>query len=370
MPLCYMDNPAMGTTGSTTSDASDDSTVVGATAIQLYAAQGQLVYQLASDPQVSAALTTGTTYGPLAAVATVNLTGGAGTGQDAYAASDFVSPLAIFEVCDIQHLFLCTSLAAAHALGYQHVLTMRTTKRKRWRIMYAGGPVGQTVAQAILQAQALGGPVCYAWNGTYASNPITGLDENLGGIGTAAQMCGLAAGTSEATSLTYKMLIASALEYPSPGDDDIESLLVGGVCPIVYNPEFGDPIIEQAITTYQGGSNVAYRKLQGLRIQDAISRGFQSILVKYVGGTLDLIAGQRIKAAAGKFLDSEVNSANNPDGYLTQGSSGGKVTPAWEDLTVSTDGLQTWTIRVNPHPVGESAYLLVEVSETPATIEV
>jgi len=79
MPLCYMDNPAMGTTGSTTSDATDDSTVVGATAIPLYAAQGQLVYQLASDPQVSAALTTGTTYGPLAAVATVNLTGGAGT---------------------------------------------------------------------------------------------------------------------------------------------------------------------------------------------------------------------------------------------------------------------------------------------------
>jgi hypothetical protein len=365
MPLRYMDNPEMGTSGT-----SEDETVIATTMTPLYACQGGLVWALQSNPIVSAALVSGVSYGPLTGLATTPLTGAAGTAMDTSTASDYISPLAAFETQDIQHLFLASSDPNVHALGYQHVLAMWGLTRRRERILYAGGPVGQIPAQAIAQVQALGGPVIYPWNGTYASNPISGVAENLGGIGTAAQVCGMAAGCAEAVPLTYKMLVASALEVPSPTDSDIDSLLVGGVSPVAYDPSFGDPIIIQAITTYQGGSNVAYRKLQGLRIQMAIKRGFRSILAQFLGSEIDLITANRIKAATAKFLDDSTVSSSNPSGFLTQGLSGGKVTPAWDSLAVTTDGMQTWNLLVNVHPVGESDYLGVNIFETPAQIEV
>ena len=371
MPLQYMDNPPLSTTGSLSNALMDDDTVIGTTSTALYAAQGQLVYQMQADTQVSAALAAGpVNYGPLATVPQSPFTGGAGTSMDPSVASDYAPCLTLFETQDIQHLFLASSDAAVHALGYLHVLAMRTITRRRWRVLYAGGPVGQTPAQAIAQAQALGGPVCYAWNGTYYPDATTGLPVNAGGIGTAAQMCGMAAGTPEAVSLTNKMVIASALEVPAPSDDVVNALLVGGVCPIVYDPSFGSPIIVQALTTYQGGANVAFRKLQGLRIQDAIARGFKAILSSFVGGEIDLIEANRIKAKAAQFLDNSTVSANNPGGFLTQGSVNGKVTPAWTNLSVSSDGLQQWSIAVNASPVGEGAFLVVQVSLAPAQIEV
>jgi hypothetical protein len=370
MPVCYMDNPALGTAGSSTADAQEDGTVIGTTPTPLYACQGQLIYKLQNDTQVSAALSAGTTFGPLVVLSSTPLTGGAGTGNDPCASSDYTPALALFETQSIQHLFLCTSDPDVHALGYIHVLAMNQVKRRRWRILYAGGPLGQTPAQANAQAKALGGPVFYAWNGTAFPNPITGLAENLGGIGTAAQACGLAAGNPDRMSLTNKMVTASALENPSPEDTDIDALLVGGVSPIVYDPITGSPTIIQAITTYQGGSDVAFRKLQGLRIQFNIQRGWMAVLSPFVGGDVDLITANRIKAKAKKFLDDSTNSAKNPDGVLTQGYSNGKVTPAWDSLSVTTDGTETWTISAIAHPVGEAAYIVPTVYLTPAQIEV
>lgn len=370
MPLCYMDNPTQGTSGSLSNDLQEDTTQIGTTPTPLYACQGALAYQLQNDPQVSAALTSGSVYGPLAVLTSTPLTGGSGTGNDSYVPSDYTPILANFQTQDIQHLFLGAPDAAVAQLGYLHVLSMNTITRRRWRILYTGGALGQTPAQAIAAAQTLGGPVCFAWNGTAFPNPVTGLAENLGGLGTAAQMCGLAGGTPDSTSLTNKMLVASGLEIPSPQDSDIDALLVGGVSPVAYDPITGAPIIVQALTTYQGGANVAYRKLQGLRIQFNLQRGFQAVLSPFIGGDLDLITANRLKSKVVDFLNDSTITASNPDGVLTQGCKNGKITPSWDNLAITSDGMQSWYINVDTHPVGESAYILTTVFLTPAQIEV
>lgn len=360
MPVCYMDNPLLAT-----------APAILATDTAIPASQGQLQWLLATrDPLLSCALTTGSTFSELAIVAETPLASGTGTGFDAITPSDFDAALTLLEAVEVHHLFLCSADASVQAKGLAHVNAMRLINRKRWRIFYTGGAANETSANAIINAQKLDGPAVYAWNGTADAHPETSLPENLGGLGTSAQICGMAAGTPAATPLTNKPVRSTALEVSSPADSTIDALLVAGVSPVAYDPITGRAVLVQAITTWQGGANVAYRKLQGLRIQDEISRGIQRTLSGFVGEPLDLLTGNRVKSAVARFLDSSVRTSSNPDGFLTQGYRNGAATPAWENLQVSSDGTDLWTINVETHPVGESDYILVRVKLTPTLIEV
>lgn len=361
MPVSAMDNPV---------EAS--APAIGITATSLPAGTGALQWILASrDPHVTAAPAVAGTQGALTAATEAPLAGGTGTGYDVVTSSDYGTALStFFQNIEIHHLFLCDASSATQALGYQHVLDMRSINRKRWRIFYTGGIAGETADQAVTNARKLDGPTVYCWNGTADANPETGLSENLAGLGFAAQVCGMSAGTAASTPLTNKPVMALSLEVPAPQDSTIDKLLLGGVTPCAYDPVTGRAVIVQALTTWQGGANVAFRKLIGLRIQDEISRMAQRVLGDFVGESGDLLTANRIKARMGKALDGSVRSNANPEGFLTQGFKAGVATPAWENLTVSFDGLDLWNISVEAHPVGESAYILVRVALTPASIEV
>lgn len=352
MPVRYMDNPVGGT-------------AIGAVYTALEANQGQLIWQLGLyGLPVTAALNAGTVYGDLAVVPETYLSGGTGTSRDTFTSTHWTDALTALSAVEVHHLFLCSSDATVQALGYQHTLDMRTVLRKRYRIYYTGGGTNQTVDLAIAAAPTLDGPCVYCWNGTTVANPITGEPENLGGLGTAAQVCGLAAGNYESEPLTNKALIASNIENINPADSDIDRLLIAGVTPVALDPVTGRPTIVQALTTWQGGANVAYRKLHGLRIQDAIARGFQRVLSQFIGYPLDLTTGNLIKAACAKFLDQSIRSPQNPGGFLTPGTD----QPAWENLSITGDGIDLWDIQVEVHPVGETTYIKVAVKLTPAAI--
>lgn len=358
MPVRYMDNPILASAPAITGSY---------TAIP--ASQGMLIWSLATqDPMLSGVESAVGTYATLSVVAETYLASGTGGATDTMVSGDWTTGLTAIAPADIQNLFLCTTDSAAQALAYQHVLDSRTVVRKRYRIFYTGGAAGQTSAQAIAAVPGFDGPAVYCWNGTSVANPITGLAEQLGGLGVAAQVCGMACGTYASEPITNKPLVAASIEFPSPTDTEIDQCLVAGVTPVCLDPVTGRPTVVQALTTWQGGANVAYRKLQGLRIQDAIHRGFQAALSRYIGYPLDLTTGQMIKADVAKFLDNSVRTAQNPGGFLTPGFANGREIPAWEHLTVSGDGMELWDIAVECHPVGETAYIRVAVKLTPAPI--
>lgn len=358
MPARYMDNPLLAT-----------APAVLATATLLPASQGSLIWLLSKAGfLVTADVVTAGTYAPLSVVAETYLSGATGTSADVVISSDWTLGLTKLASVDLQFLFLATTDPTAQALAYAHVLDMRTVVKKRYRILFLGGPVAQTSAQAIAAAPTYDGPCVYVWNGTVGANPLTGLQEQLGGHGSAAQVCGVAAGSYASNPATGEALLSLGLEVPTPTDSEISALLIAGVTPITLDVVTGRSKIEQAITTWQGGGNVAYRKLLGLRIQDEIARGFQRILGGFIGYPLDLVTGNLIKLVCAKFLDGSVRTSQNQGGFLTPGFQNGAELPAWENLAVVGDGMELWDIAVTVHPVGETDYIRVAVKLAPVQI--
>lgn len=359
MPVRFMDNPILGSAPSILTTFTD-----------LPANQGALEWILkAGTYGVTCALTSGSTYAALSAVSETYMTNGTGTANDVFVTSDWNAALTTMSTVDVQFLFLATTDANAANAGYLHCVDMRTVNKKRYRIFFTGGGLNQTAAAAAAAAPAFDGPCVYVWNGTTTPNPLTGVPENLGGLGSAAQVCGLAAGSYASEPVTGKSLVSSNLETPAPTDSDVETMLIAGVCPITLDPVTGRTRVEQAVTTWQGGTNVAFRKLLGLRIQDEIQRGFQRVLSDFVGYPLDIVTGNAIRARIAKFLDNSVRTAQNSGGFLTPGIVNGQARPAWENLSVSGDGMESWDIQVECHPVGETTYIRVAVKLTPAQIQ-
>ncbi len=358
MPVSLMDNPVLAS-----------APAIGTSATAITAGQGSVVFALYQDAMVGAALSTPGTFGALSAVTETALAGGAGTALDVVTSSDYVAPLALLEGIDVDHLMVDTANAATQSLAIQHCIALGAINRRRWRIFYGGGAPGETATQAAAKPQTMDGPAVYAWNGTFVTNAVTGLlKENLGSLGTAAQICGLAAGLTASEPLTNKTLYAEGVEFPAPQDSDINALLVAGASPIALDPVAGGTRIIQAITTFQGGPNVMMRKLQGLRIQFKLEKAFQFILSDFVGAPMDLETANRIKNRVAAYLDSEIRGSRNPQGVLTEGSKNGQTLPAWEGLSVVGDGADAWDIQVNTHPVTETAYIPVRIVMTPQTI--
>lgn len=358
MPVCYMNNPALA-----------DSPAIGAEYTSLPASQGMLIWLLSERGSlVTAALGAGTTYGELTATTETYLTGGTGTALDTFELSAWENALTLLETEDIQCLFACSTADTVRAACFNHCVTMRGLTRKRWRRFYTGSAPYETSASAIENAPAFDGPASYFWNGSAGRNPLTGLLENLGGIGVAAQAVGMRCGSAPCISLTNKPVVSEALEFSQPTDTEINQCLIAGVSPVVLDSITGRAVIVQGLTCYQGGSNVTYRKEQGLAVADALAKMFQIAVNDVIGMPMDLLTGQLLVQKLSRNLDNVVRTAQNPDGYITKGRENGQDTPAWTGLSVRGDGLETWKIAVEVHPVGETAYIPITCNLTPATI--
>lgn len=355
MPVSAMDNPLAASAPAVT-----------AAATSLPAGQGQLAWLInVRDPLVTCVLSTPATLGPVTVVAETGFANGTGMGLDVVATSDYTTALSLLEGVDGQYLFLASSDPAVQSLGNQHCIEMNKLTRKRWRIFVTGGPAFETAANARLRAAALDGPTTYVWNGTVITDPVTGLPKQCGGLGSAAQVCGMCGGLPDAEPLTNKAISSEGLETPVVSDTVLDSLLVAGVTPIYLDPIQGGTRILQALTTYQSGPNPMFRKLQGLRIQYHLTRGEQTVLAEFVGVPMDLVEGNRLKARMGSYLNAEIRGSRNPDGVLTVSSDDGK---AWKNLTVVGDGIDVWRVDADMHPVGESAYVLVTNHLSPAKL--
>jgi hypothetical protein len=327
-----------------------------------------------------------TTPGPIVASAAAFLTGGTGRGTDVLEATGLARALAIAETTTAHLVFLQSTSEALQQLTLAHCQEMNTVEKRRYRIFIAGinfsdsspqdggsatdaATLDAAIAAAIDRAHALDGPSVLCFDGTVAQNPTTGRPEQLGGLGLAAQVIGLASGSTVATPLTNKPVVAQALEFPALTQSQEEALLDGGVLFPRYDEEEGRTKIVQAITCFQT-TNPMFRNLQGLRIQHQIERMWIRVLSGYIGAPLDLDTGERIKADCAVALDDSKLSGSNPYGFLTEGKKDGRLIPAWDSLSVIGDStVGSWEISVNAHPVGETDFIVVRTKLTPAPIE-
>ena len=360
MPICFMDNPLLAS-----------APTIGTSLTSLPASQGMLCWMLRDqDPLVTADVSTSGTYATLVAASETYLTGGTGTGNDTFVTSNWTTALAKLESVDVSCLFACTTDSSVQAACHAHCIDLRTVTRKRWRRFYTGCAYGTSLSTAMAACPSFDGPTLYAWNGTIGRNPVTGLTENLGGLGLAAQCCGMRCGSAPSTSLTNKALVSEGLEYSTLTDSQVNQALVAGLTIAAPDPATGRSVIVQGIMAWQGGTNVTYRKEQGLAVNDALLVGFNTVLAEFVGRPFDRITGRLIRNRVASFLDSVTRTGTNPDGFLTPGTVNGADVPSWTNLLVSGDGMETWSISVEAHPVGETAYIPVLCFLTPVPITV
>lgn len=358
---------------------------IGAQPIFCPAEAGLAAFLLTSqNPLVSASLPG--LPGALAAQAEVALTGAAGRSSDVIDTNALTPALALAATTTAHGLFIQSAASAMQQLALTHCLTMNQPDFQKFRIFFAGmnftgtsnvdgadgvaATADAAAAAAVARAQALDGPCVLGFNGSTCANPLTGLPEQLGGLGVAAQALGAWAGGRTKDPLTNKAFISQGLEFPNLAKSTKEALLDGGVFSLYYDADTGRTRCLQAITTYQT-TNPQFRNLQGLTIQHVIERMWLSVLTVYVGGTLSLEEGERVKTDCAKALDGVIYTGNNPDGFLTEGRLNGARIPAWESLTVVGDSTTgSWSIDVNAHPVGETDFIRVRTKLTPVPIEI
>jgi hypothetical protein len=233
----------------------------------------------------------------------------------------------------------------------------------------AAATVDAAVTAAIARGPLLAGPCVFCFDGSKYPSPINGNVEQLGGLGLAAQVLGMAAGMAPAQPLTNKIINCQGLEFPILSDAQIDELLAAGVTFPFFDETDGNFKLMQALTTYQTNDS-AFRLLQGLRIQHTVCRLELSVLAEFKGQPLDLEVGERIKAKMAAALDKSILSGGNPNGFLTEGKQNGVTLPAWDSLTVTGDtSTGLWVIDVNLHPVGETDYILVRNKFLPTIIQ-
>jgi hypothetical protein len=270
-------------------------------------------------------------------------------------------------------------------LLFMHAQEMSDITKEKYRIFITGmnftstspvdgaetaaATVDAAVTAAVARGPLLNGPCVFCFDGPKFPNPTNGNSEQLGGLGLAAQMLGMAAGMAPAQPLTNKIINCQGLEFPILSDSQVNDLLLAGVTFPFFAESDGNTKVMQALTTFQT-DDPSFRLLQGLRIQHTVCRLELSVLAEFKGQPLDLEVGERIKSKIAIALDKSILSGGNPNGFLTEGKQNGVTLPAWDGLTVTGDtSTGLWIIDVNLHPVGETDYILVRNKFLPTVIQ-
>lgn len=330
---------------------------------------GAIVYWINSTSQLCTASRVASAVNAPANVAYTFLAGG--SEGAAPSNNDWQAAINAFATEDISFLFVCSDSETIHAMALAHCTAQSDVKTRKERVTILGGAANETVDQVIARAQALADKrsvLCYP--GIKRRNLTTGTLDTLSPMYGAALVCGMAAGVTPETPLTFKAIRAAGLEK-TLSLTDLESLLLYGVLPFEAVPTGGFRIV-QGLTTYLVDGNVVWRKLAGVRIADYLNRELRASVERFVGGVADESTVLSILNAAASKLRQLTRSRSNPTGVLTAGVNPdtGAAEPAFKNLKAVFDGFDLVAITYEAHPVGEVAYITVTAGLTPTTIVV
>ena len=283
--------------------------------------------------------------------------------------NDWQTALDAFTTHEVNLMFVCSEDATVHAMALAHCRSESGVTKRHERLCVLGGAAGETVAQAIARAQALNDQrAALVYPGIKRRNLTTGVVDSLSPMYAAALVCGLAAGVTPETPLTFKSVRVSGLEKTLTLTE-IEQLLDKGVMPLEAVPSDGVFRIVQGITTYLKDANVIWRKVAGVRIADFLNNNIRDAVQHFPGRTADRTLLTSILNAVVTRLRSLTRSATNQVGVLTEGQTAdGQVEPAFKNVRAEFDGFDLVAVTYEAHPVGEVAYITITAGLTPTTI--
>lgn len=227
---------------------------------------------------VTAASGTGTD--PLTNVVFTNLAGGVDGTTTSTNYTNALNAL-LLEAVDI--VCVVTNDPTITALVQAHVATASTTKGRAERMAVVGGAPAAGfattdlyVADLVSKAQALANErVMLVGPGIKRPNS-SGVVTTYGPEFLAAIIAGLAAALEVGQSPTGKYVKLVGLDAQF-SESQIETLLLGGVCPVRFRKDRGFQIV-QAVTTWQTDNNPIHREWSVRRVGDVLMKDIRTTL--------------------------------------------------------------------------------------------
>jgi len=242
--------------------------------------------------------------------------------QGTYTVNDWNKTLAALEAEDIQIISSPATDHAVHILISNHTTAMSNVQNRKERTAIVGGPIGETLEDAIEFAKALNNKlVSYCYPAITALSPLTGAAEDLPASYFACKLLGMEATVAINEPLTWKNIsvLKFMVKLKIP---EMEQLIIGGVLCGGTTDDNRLAVI-RAMTTHQG------RQLQLVErsmVREDLYMN-RDLRIQYNGGT------GRPGVSKAADLEETVQGAAR----------------AWKDegLIVPTDdGLNIWGVKV------------------------
>jgi hypothetical protein len=169
----------------------------------------------------------------------------------AYTVSEWNDALQKLEAEDIQIISTPSTDQAVHTLISNHCTAMGNVQNRKERTAIVGGPVGQTIDNALEQAAVLNNKlVSYCYPAVSAKSPLTGDTEHLPASYFACKLPGMEVAVAVNEPLTWKTV--DVVEFlVKLRTSDMEKLIKGGVLCGGVTDDNRLAVI-RAMTTWQG----------------------------------------------------------------------------------------------------------------------
>jgi hypothetical protein len=174
-----------------------------------------------------------------------------GASAGTYTVADWNKALSALEAENIQIISSPATDHAVHTLVSNHCTAMSNVQNRKERTAILGGPIGETIDDAIAFAGSLNNKlVSYCYPAINASSPLTGEAEDLPASYFACKLLGMEASVAVNEPLTWKTV--SVLKFlVKLKTSEMEKLIIGGILCGGITDDNRLAVI-RAMTTYQG----------------------------------------------------------------------------------------------------------------------
>ena len=174
-----------------------------------------------------------------------------GASAGTYTVADWDKTLSALESENIQIITSPVTDHAVHTLVSNHCTAMSNVQNRKERTALLGGPIGETVDDAIAFAASLNNKlVSYCYPAISAASPLTGAAEDLPASYFACKLLGMEATVAVNEPLTWKNV--SVLKFLTKlKTSEMEKLIIGGVLCGGVTDDNRLAVI-RAMTAYQG----------------------------------------------------------------------------------------------------------------------
>lgn len=343
--------------------------------VDVQAALGSVIYwvnQYAGTLATAAATSAVTGYVSSLAPANIPATSFSGATGVPPTNSDYAAALNVALTQPGWALFLDSNAPAVQALGAQHVVQASQPSAGKWRRLFTGSSVGDTVSSAVAAAQALDAEnATYCYPGIWRNDPNSGVNTLYSGLYSAAAVAGLATGNPPALPLTNKQLSGNGVEAALTLSE-INQLQQGGVLCIAGAVPPGTPnananavgqtppTIISDLTTWQADSNPEHVFNQQVACRYFTAYSLVNAMKPYVGTVAAPVTLTQVRNAVKKTLNALI--------YTTGGTG---VLASWDANSlqlVYNGSTQTLAISVSVMVVGQNRFITIFVPIQPLNL--